>query len=111
MKIVMLVVLCFSLSIATVAFAQDPGTSQSSSQATQSSQSQGNQNQTSTGGQNMSGTVSHSGKSVTSDKDSKSYKVDNPETLKGKEDQHVALIVQVDPDNNVIHIIQVEPQQ
>jgi hypothetical protein len=52
-----------------------------------------------------------SGKSVTSDKDSKSYKVDNPETLKGKEDQHVALIVQADPNNNVIHIIQVEPQQ
>jgi hypothetical protein len=97
-----------SLSMASVASAQN----QSGSQGSQGSQNQATQSQTSTGAQNMSGTVSHDGKSVTNDKGGQRYKVDNPDALAGKEDQHVALIVHFDPDNNVIHIIQVEaPQQ
>ena len=113
MKILLLVVLSASLSMATLASSQSQDTSQSGSQASQGNQSQGTQNQTnsSSGNQNMSGTVSHDHKSVTNDKDNKNYKVDNPEKLKGKEDQHVALVVEVDPDNNVLHIIQLEPQQ
>jgi hypothetical protein len=108
MKILLLVVLSAALSMATLASSQSQGTSQSGSQASQGNQSQGTQNN---GNQNMSGTVSHDHKSVTNDKDNKNYKVDNPETLKGKDDQHVALVVAVDPDNNVVHIIQVEPPQ
>ena len=113
MKILLLVVLSASLSMATLASSQSQSTSQSSSQASQGNQSQGAQNQTNSNAdnQNMSGKVSHDHKSVTNDKDNKNYKVDNPETLKGKEDQHVALVVAVDPDNNVVHIIQVEPPQ
>jgi hypothetical protein len=109
MKILLLVVLSASLSMATLASSQ----SQSGSQASQGNQSQGAQNQTNSNAdnQNMSGKVSHDHKSITNDKDSKNYKVDNPETLKGKEDQHVALVVAVDPENNVVHIIQVEPPQ
>jgi hypothetical protein len=54
----------------------------------------------------MSGTVSHDAKSFKNDADSKKYKVDNPTALQGKEDQHVAVIVAVDPDTNTIHILQ-----
>jgi Flp pilus assembly protein TadD len=109
MKILTAMLVALALSLAA-ALAQDQS-NQSGGQTSQGSQSQTN---TSTGsGQNMSGTVSHDRKRVTNDKDGKSYKVDNPETLKGNEDQHVALVVAIDPDTNVVHIIQVEqpPQQ
>jgi hypothetical protein len=109
MRILLLFILGASLSVATVAWSQNRGSSQSGNQAGQGNQHQGSQSQANTdSNQNMSGTVSHDGNSVTSDKNDKRYQVDNPETLKGKEDQHVALIVHLDPDNNVIHIIQVE---
>ena len=113
MKILWLVVLSASLSMATLASSQSQDTSQSGSQASQGNQSHGTQNQTNSNSdnQNMSGTVSHDHQSVTNDKDNKNYKVDNPEALKGKEDQHVALVVAVDPENNEVHIIQIEPPQ
>jgi hypothetical protein len=113
MKSWMLSVLCLALSLAIAQSSQGQSTSPSGSQASQSNQNQGSQSQTSTnGGQNMSGTVSHDRKSVTNDKNDKRYTVDNPDALKGKEDQHVALLVAVDPDTNVIHVIQIEaPQQ
>lgn len=101
------VVLCLAFSMATVAWSQDHGTSQSGTQA-----SQNNQSKTSTtANEKMSGNVSHDRKSVTNDKNDKRYTVDSPEALHGMQDQHVALIVHVDPDNNVIHVIQVEPPQ
>ena len=120
MKIMMLVVLSAFLSMATLANSQDQSGSQSGSQASQSSQSQGSQSQGSQGqgnqaqtgnnsNQHMSGTVSHDRQSFTSK--NKKYKVDNPDALQGKEDQQVGLVVAVDPDNNVIHIIQIEPPQ
>ena len=109
MKVVLSVLLAMALSTAALAQSQD----QSGSQP-QGSQSQGGQMQSgssNSSAQNMSGTVSHSGTNFTNDKNSHKYKVDNPETLKGREDQHVALVVQVDPDNNVIHVVQIEPPQ
>ena len=46
------------------------------------------------------------------DKDNKKNSVDNPDALKGREGQHVAIIVRVDPDTGDLHIVQVElPQQ
>ena len=102
-----LVVLCLAFSMANVVWSQDQSTTQGGNQA-----SQNNQSQTSTNGnQNMSGKVSHDRKTLTNDKDDKRYTVDNPEALQGEQDQQVALIVHVDPDNNVIHVIQVEPPQ
>ena len=110
MRSSLLVVLCLAFSMASVAWSQDQGTSQSGNQASQNNQN--NQSQTSTNGnQNMSGKVSHDRKTVTNDKDDKRYTVDNPEALQGMQDQQVALIVHIDPDNNVIHVIQVEPPQ
>ena len=105
MKIVGSLFLVLVLSLALQAQSQDQNTGQGSQS------SQASQNQSSNGNQSMSGTVSHDRQSVKNDKDSKNYKVDNPDTLRGKQDQHVALVVQVDPDNNVIHVIQIEPQQ
>ena len=115
MKIRILAILFASMVLAAIGTAQN----QSGSQSNQGSQSQASQGQTTTGNgqsqtttgnsQNMSATVSHDRKSVTTDKDNQRYKVDNPDALAGKEDQHVALIVHVDPDNNMIHVIQVEP--
>lgn len=62
--------------------------------------------------QEMSGKVSADHKSFVSDKDSKSYTVDNPDALKSHEGQHVALVFHVDPDTGDILVTQVEmPQQ
>ncbi len=99
-----MVVLLFGL--ATVACAQSKG-SQSNSQPQQGA-SQQNAQTTSAGNQHMSGTVSKNGKSFTDKSDNKTYGVSNPDALSGHEGQPVGLIVHVDPDNNVIHIIQVE---
>ena len=99
-----IVVLVFAL--ATVAFAQSNG-SQSNNQPQQGT-SQQNAHTTSAGNQHMSGTVSKNGKSFTDNSNNKTYSVSNPDALSGHEGQPVGLIVHVDPDNNVIHIIQVQ---
>ena len=114
MKTLIAILLAFGLSIAAFAQSQDQtsGQGQTSSQGSQATQGSQSQTDTKSGNsKSMSGTVSHNGKTFKNDADSKQYKVDNPDTLKGKEDQHVAMIVAVDPDSNTIHIIQVEPPQ
>jgi hypothetical protein len=75
-----------------------------SSQTSQSDQSMGKKHKQ----QKMSGKLSSDNKTFTSDSN-KTYTVDNPEAAKGQEGQQVALIVQVDPDTNTVHIIQVAP--
>ena len=112
MKILLLALLVLTLSLSTVAFAQNnSGSSSDQGQQAQTSNSQSRQ--TSAGNQQMSGTVSKNGKNFTNSADNKTYTVSNPDALSGHEGQPVGLIVHVDPDNNVIHIIQVEavPQQ
>lgn len=113
MKTSLLAFLVLALSLSTVAFAQNSSGS-SSDQGQQQAQTSSNQSsQTSAGNQQMSGTVSKNGKNFTNRADNKTYTVSNPDALTGHEGQPVGLIVHVDPDNNVIHIIQVEavPQQ
>ena len=84
----------------------------SGTQSGQASQLDNQSTQTNSGStQKMSGKVSHDGKSVVNDSDNKNYSVNNPNALQNYEDQHVAMIVQVDPDDNVIHIISVVPPQ
>jgi len=91
MKKVMTLVVALALALSTVALAQD--TSQQGSNRNQNQTTQDNtKNQ-----QSVSGKVSHDRKSFTSDKDNKTYKVNNPDSLKGYEDQQVALIIQMDP--------------
>jgi Flp pilus assembly protein TadD len=114
MKILTSVVMAMALSLAALAQSQDQSRSQNGSQSGQSNQTQNQSNPTGTSNnnQNMSGTVSQDRKTITNDRDNKNYKVDNPTSLKGKEGQHVSVMVAVDPDTNTIHIIQLEePQQ
>jgi uncharacterized protein HemX len=102
MKKLILGVLALTLTVWIV------GRTQASAQQSDSQQNQANQNQTNANGnQNMSGSVSSNGKNFTNDKNNKDYKVDNPEALKGHEGQHVAVIVHVDPDTGVLHILQI----
>jgi uncharacterized protein (DUF2141 family) len=102
MKKLMTVCVALALALSTLVLAQD------------ASQQTNNQNQTTQDNtknqQSVSGKVSHDRKTFTSDKDNKTYKVSNPEALKGYEDQQVMLVIQVDPDNNAIHIVSLEPQ-
>jgi opacity protein-like surface antigen len=105
MKNLLLAVLAVALSLSIVAFAQSNSNPSSNQQQGQ----QGAQNsQTSAGNQHMSGTVSKNGTTFTDRSDNKTYNVSNPDALAGHEGQPVALLVHVDPDDNVIHIIQVE---
>jgi hypothetical protein len=102
MKKIMLSFLALALGLWVVAGAN------ASAQQSGSQQDQTYQNQTDTkANQNMAGSVSTNGKNFTNDKDNKSYKVDNPDALKGHEGQHVAIVVHVDPDTGVLHIMQV----
>jgi hypothetical protein len=103
MKILISILMIVGLSMMAVAQSQNQTSPQGQSTQTSSG--------TNAKGKNMSGTVSHDAKSFKSDTDSKKYKVDNPQALSGKEDQHVAVLVAVDPDTNTIHIMQVEPPQ
>jgi Flp pilus assembly protein TadD len=100
-------IICFALALSLPAIARFQSTGQQSDkQATQSSQTtQNDQNQN----QRMSGKVSSDGRTFVNDTNNQSYTVSNPETLKGDEGQHVAVVVHVDPDTNTIHIVQLAP--
>ena len=104
MKTLVVSVAVLVLSLPIMAVAQD-STKQNDNQ-TQQNQANAKNNK------NMSGKLSSDGKTFTNDVDSKKYKVNNPSALQNYEDQHVAVIVAVDPDTGDLHIIQVEaPQQ
>ena len=104
MKTLVVTVAVLALSLPIMAVAQD-ATKQNDNQ-TQQNQANSNNNK------NMSGKVSSDGKTFTNDVDSKKYRVNNPSALQDYEDQHVAVIVAVDPDTGDLHIIQVAvPQQ
>jgi hypothetical protein len=111
MKILVSILLAFALS--SIAFAQKPDrTSPQGSQATQGNQGQANPQAEIGKNKNMSGTVSQDGKTLRDEADNKSYTVDNPDALKGKENQHLAIVVAVYPETKTVHIIKLEaPQQ
>ncbi len=50
-------------------------------------------------GKKITGTISGDGKSITTDKDKKSWTIVNPEFLKGHEGRHVLLGVKADKNN------------
>jgi pectin methylesterase-like acyl-CoA thioesterase len=104
MKTLVVSVAVLALSLPIMAVAQD---------ATKQNDNQTQQNQANAkNNKNMSGKVSSDGKTFTNDVDSKKYKVNNPSALQDYEDQHVAVVVAVDPDTGDLHIIQVAvPQQ
>jgi hypothetical protein len=52
----------------------------------------------------MTGTVSDDGKMFVSDKDNKSWKVDNPDMLKAHEGHHVSVNANEDPATDTLHV-------
>jgi hypothetical protein len=106
MKTLMTILSVLALSLLLMAQSQDT-TQQNNGQGQASQSNPTNAEKT----KSMSGKVSADGKNFKNDKDKVNYKVDNPTALEGHEDQHVALVVEVDPDNNVIHVTQVELPQ
>jgi hypothetical protein len=111
MKTMMLVL--FTMTVAALCYAAQ-NTQSSGAQNQNSAQSpsgQNSQNANAKGGQSMVGKVSSDAKKFTDSSDSKTYKVDNPDTLQSSEGQNVAVLVHVDPDTGTIHILQLEPTQ
>lgn len=53
---------------------------------------------------NIVGTVSSDGKMFVADKDSKNWKIDNPETLKAHEGHHVSLNANADTATDTLHV-------
>lgn len=53
----------------------------------------------------VTGKVSDDGKMFVSDKDSKSWSINNPEAVKGHEGHHVTLTAQCNADKNEVHVI------
>ena len=56
----------------------------------------------------ITGTVSDDAKSLTADKDQKSWTVQNPEALKGHEGHHVRVRAHVYTDKGEIHVMSVK---
>jgi len=53
----------------------------------------------------VTGKVSDDGKMFVSDKDSKSWTINNPEAVKGHEGHHVNLTAQCNADKNEVHVM------
>jgi hypothetical protein len=94
---VMLFTLVLSVSLAAIA--QEAGTQQPAGSATTST--------TKTKLQHLKGKVSDDGKSFTTDKDNKTYTIDNSDAVKGHEGHDVRLSGHVDASNNSIHVTSV----
>jgi hypothetical protein len=96
MKKLMVLAIALSLAIGVTAFAQDTMKADDSKTAAPL--------------KNIKGTVKADGDKVTfvSDKDSKSWDVQNPETLKDHVGHHVSVSAHVYADKNSIHVMSVK---
>ena len=94
---VMLFTLVLSVSLAAIA--QEAGTQQPAGSTTTST--------TKTKLQHLKGKISDDGKSFTTDKDNKTYTIDNSDAVKGHEGHDVRLSGHVDASNNSIHVTSV----
>ncbi len=52
----------------------------------------------------VTGKIGDDGKTFVSDKDGKSWTINNPEAVKGHEGHHVTLTAHVDADKNEVHV-------
>jgi pentapeptide MXKDX repeat protein len=52
----------------------------------------------------VTGKISDDGKTFVSDKDGKSWTINNPDAVKGHEGHHVTLTAHVDADKNEVHV-------
>ena len=53
----------------------------------------------------ITGKISDDGKMFVSDKDSKSWTINNPDAVKGHEGHHVTLQAHLDADKNEVHVV------
>jgi hypothetical protein len=53
----------------------------------------------------ITGKISEDGKMFVSDKDGKSWTINNPDAVKGHEGHHVTLQAHVDADKNEVHVV------
>jgi hypothetical protein len=91
------------LSVSLVVIAQEAGTQQPAGSTTPST--------TKTKGaklQHLMGKISDDGKSFTTDKDNKTYGIENSDAVKGHEGHDVRLSGHVDASNNSIHVTSVK---
>ena len=94
---VMLFTLVLSVSLAAIA--QEAGKQQPAGSTTTST--------TKTKLQHLTGKISDDGKSFTTDKDNKTYTIDNSDAVKGNEGHDVRLSGHVDASNDSIHVTSV----
>lgn len=92
------VTVCFALSMifCGMAFAQDAMKQDNNMQA-----------DTSTKAVKIIGKISDDGMSFVSDKDGKTWKITNPEAVKGHEGHHVVLTAHVYADKGEVHVMSV----
>jgi hypothetical protein len=100
----------FVLWLSLSAIAQDTGqqSSEQGSNAQTTTQSTTTQTttKTSTGKlQHLKGKISDDGKSLTTDKDNKTYTIENPDAVKGHEGHDVRIRGHVDTANNSVHVM------
>jgi hypothetical protein len=98
------VVLC--LTVGTIA--QDAGAAQQSADQTGTKQTPMTEKSATSKVRHVTGKISDDGKTVTSDKDNKSYTIDNPDAVKGHEGHEVRLSGHIDASNNSIHVTKVK---
>ena len=110
MKTVMTVLLGVALSVPAIVFAQNMQPQQNDKHERQEANQAAQENVTGGSTQpqhTMSGMVSNGGRNLTSD--NTSYVVNNPNALKGHDNQSVTVKFLFDTDNNTIHVISVSP--
>ncbi|MGC1372789.1 MAG: hypothetical protein WA824_11690, partial [Candidatus Sulfotelmatobacter sp.] len=94
MKILVSVCFALSLLISGMALAQGSMSQDNSMQANPSPKAV-----------KIMGKISDDGKMFVSDKDGKSWKIVNPDKVKGHEGHHVVLTAHVYPDKNEVHVM------
>ena len=101
MKKLFVIVLAVFFVLSLTAFAQDTSKDAANSQAGQAAAA---------AVKTVSGTIKAEGDKLTfvSDNDQKAWEVQNPETLKGLEGQHVSVQAHVYADKSSIHVMGVE---
>lgn len=92
----------FIMVFSVMVLASLGGWAQTSSQKSQKSTS--TTTTTSTKAMNMAGTVSSDGKMFVTDKDNKSWKIDNPDEVKAHEGHHVSVNATEDAATDTLHV-------
>ena len=92
-KIILCVFLSCAFLVSTLAFAQYPSNQQDTMGKSDSS------------AKSVMGKISDDGKTFTSDKDNKTWTIQNPDAVKGHEGHHVVLTAHVYPDKNEVHVM------